>query len=40
MKLNKCSKLVCSLYDKNNYLVHIRIIKTSIKPQTNIKESS
>ena len=24
MKINKCSKLACSLYDKNNYFVHIR----------------
>ena len=22
MKINKCSKLVCNLYDKNNYVVH------------------
>ena len=24
MKINKCSKLVCNLYDKNNYVAHIR----------------
>ena len=24
MKINKCSKLVCNLYDKNNYVIHIR----------------
>ena len=24
MKIDKCSKLVCNLYDKNNYVVHIR----------------
>ena len=24
MKINKCSKLVCNLYDKNNCVVHIR----------------
>ena len=24
MKINKCSKLVCNLYNKNNYVVHIR----------------
>ena len=23
-KINKCIKLVCNLYDKNNYVVHIR----------------
>ena len=25
MKINKCSKLVCNLYDKNNYVVHITL---------------
>ena len=24
MKINKCSKTVCNLHDKNNYVVHIR----------------
>ena len=23
MKINKCSKLVCTLYDKENYVMHI-----------------
>ena len=27
MKINKCSKLVCNLYDKNNYVAHIRSLK-------------
>ena len=27
MKINKCSKLVCNLYDKNNYVIHIRSLK-------------
>ena len=27
MKINKCSKLVCNLYDKNNYVVYIRSLK-------------
>ena len=27
MKINKCSKLACNLYDKNNYVVHIRSLK-------------
>ena len=27
MKINKCSKLVCNLYDKINYVVHIRSLK-------------
>ena len=27
MKFNKCNKLVCNLYDKENYVVHIRMLK-------------
>ena len=27
MKINKCSKLVCNFYDKNNYVVHIGLLK-------------
>ena len=30
MKINKCSKLVCNLYDKNNYVVHIRSLKQAL----------
>ena len=30
MKINKCSKLVCNLYDKNNYAVHIRSLKQAL----------
>ena len=30
MKTNKCSKLVCNLYDKNNYVVHIRSLKQAL----------
>ena len=30
MKINKCSKLVCSLYEKNNYFVHIRSLKQAL----------
>ena len=40
MKINKCSKLSCNLYDKDNYIVHTKIFKTSIKSSTNFKESS
>ena len=39
MKIDKCRKLVCNLYDKKNCCSH-KIIKTSIKSWTNIKESS
>ena len=27
MKIDKCIKLICNLYDKNNYVVHIRSSK-------------
>ena len=30
MKINKCSKLVCNLYDKNNYVAHIRSLKQAL----------
>ena len=30
MKINKCSKLVCNLYDKNKYVVHIRSLKQAL----------
>ena len=30
MKINKYSKLVCNLYDKNNYVLHIRSLKQAL----------
>ena len=30
MKINKCSKHVCNLYDTNNYVVHIRSLKQAL----------
>ena len=30
MKNNKCIKLVCNFYDKNNYGVHIRSLKQAL----------
>ena len=30
MKINKCSKLVHNLYDKNNYVIHIRSLKQAL----------
>ena len=30
MKINKCSKLVCNLYDKRNYFIHIRALKQAL----------
>ena len=30
MKIGKCKKLVCNLYDKNDYVVHIRSLKQAL----------
>ena len=30
MKTDKCNKLVCDLYHKNNYVVHIRALKKTL----------
>ena len=30
MKINKCNKLLCSLYDRNNCVVHIRSLKQAL----------
>ena len=30
MKINKCNEPVCSLYDKHNYVVHIRSLKQAL----------
>ena len=30
IKINKCSKLVWNLHDKNNYVVHIRALKQAL----------
>ena len=30
MKINKCDKLICNLYDKNNYFVHISLLKQAL----------
>ena len=30
MEINKCRKLVCNLYDKINYVVHIRSLKQAL----------
>ena len=30
IKINKCRKLVCNLYDKNNYVVNIRSLKQAL----------
>ena len=30
MKIDKCNKLVCNLYDKKHYIVHIRSLKQAL----------
>ena len=31
MKIKKCNMLVWNLYDKNNYVIHIRVLKQALK---------
>ena len=38
MKINKCSKLVCNLYDKTHYVVHIRSLKQALIHGLTLKE--
>ena len=35
MKINKCSKLVCNVQDKKNYVVHIRALKQALNKWIN-----
>ena len=37
MKINKCRKLVCNLYDENNYTVHIRSLKEALNHRLILK---
>ena len=38
MKINKCTKLVCNLYDKQNYVVHIRALKEALNHGLKLKK--
>ena len=38
MKINKCSKLVCILYDKENYVIHIRALKQALNHGLGLKK--
>ena len=38
MKINKCSKLICNLYDKENYVVHIRALKQALMHGSKLKK--
>ena len=38
MKINKCKKLVCNLYYKQNYVVHIRALKQALNHSLVLKK--
>ena len=38
MKINKCSKIVCNLYYKNNYVVYIRSLKQALDHELILKK--
>ena len=38
MKINKCTKLVCNLYHKGNYVVHIRALKQALMHGLKLKK--
>ena len=38
VKINKCSKLVCNLYDKKNYVAHIRALKQALNHELILKK--
>ena len=38
MKVNKCKKLVCNLYDKKDYVDHIRSLKQALNNGLNQKK--
>ena len=38
MKINKCNKLVCNLYDKNNYIIHVRSLEKALNNELILKK--
>ena len=38
MKIDKCRKLVCNLYDKKSYVVHIRSLKQALNHGLRLKK--
>ena len=40
MKVNKCKKLVCNLYDKKDYVDHIKSLKQALNNRLKIKKDS
>ena len=39
MEINKCKKLVCNLYDKKKYVVHIKSLKQALNHGLKLKKS-
>ena len=40
MKINKCSKLTCTVQDKENYVIHISALKQALNNGLVIKKST
>ena len=38
MEINKCKKLVCNLYDKKKYVVHIKSLKQALNHELKLKK--
>ena len=38
MKIGKCKKFVCNLYDEKNYVVHIRSLKQALNQGLKLKK--
>ena len=38
MKLNECNQFLCKLYDKNNYVAHIRALKQALDHGITLKK--
>ena len=39
MKFNQCDKLLCNLYDKNNYVVHVRSLNQILDHELILKKA-
>ena len=39
MKIGKCEKTVCNLYDKKNYVIHIKTLKESLDHELKLKKA-
>ena len=40
MEINKCKKLVCNLYDKKKYVVHIKSLKQALNHGLKLKKNT